>query len=61
MSVLLHRFEIIEKDIMNEISIFSFDAISTSSLESESITKNLLFMRRDSLKKSSEFFEKENT
>ncbi len=60
MSVSLHRFEIIERDIMNEVSIFFLDAISTSSLESESITENLLLMRRDSLKKSFEFFEKKN-
>jgi hypothetical protein len=54
-SISLHRFEVIERDIMNDVSVFVLNVVS--SLSVESVNKS----RRDSFKKASKFIEKENT
>ncbi len=54
-SISLHRSEIIERDIMNDVSVFVLNVVS--SLSVESMNKS----RRDSSKEASEFIEKENT
>jgi hypothetical protein len=71
--IFLHRFEVIEREIMNEVSIFAFNAVSTRSLEfvmkkssleifekKSSSVEFTIKSRRESLKESFEFFEKEN-
>jgi hypothetical protein len=66
--VSLHRSEILERDIMNDVSIFVFDAVSARSSEfvvkkfqSSSSADFVTKSRRDSFKKASKFIEKENT
>ncbi len=72
-SISLHWFEVIEREIMNEISIFALDAVSARSLEfvmkksslerleeKSSFVESTIKSRRESLKESFEFFEKEN-
>ncbi len=57
-SISLHRIEIIERDIMNDVFVFVLETISSKTVKKSFELVNT--SRRDSFKKASKFVEEEN-